>query len=662
MGKAIYLDVADRKVLATKITYDDLVILYQQYIKKYGEVPIFSKCNAKHNMPCQNIIKRVIEDNGGTYKEFLLQFGKVRLLDIDGNKKEVNDITYDDLIILYKQYIEKYNEFPSSTKCTIEYNMPHRQRILDVLKENNISVKDFNKQFNIRDKRYKYDDLKIGDIIGRWEIIDVAPDQYTPKGQKIPHWRCRCTCGSGIIEDVSDNSLKTGNSTSCGCIHRENTSEKLKGTIRSKSFYDWCIENNHKDFLDRWDYDKNIKSPKEVSYCSREIFYFLCPCGKHESSPYSLVVVTTEITQKKLRCKYCSSFAQRFIDVRGENALELYWDYDKNTEDPWEIEGSSKINGVWLKCIDTDYHGSYYLKRDDAIQGAGCPYCSHKKVHPKDSFGQYMIDTYGKETFEKMWDYEKNDVDPFTIAPSVRSQMVWLKCINTNYHPSSLVYPNDVKNKGCFCHYCSKHHELICKEDSLGYLYPGVLDIWSDKNEKSPFEYYPQSNQKVWWKCNDNKHDDYMRSISDSVRYEFRCPQCSNERKCSFLQEKVDNYVKEKYGYIMLHEGYCNIVPINPQTNCNLPFDNELEELKLIIEVHGKQHYEITGFTYLTAEHYGTTAEEELSYQFWKDEYKKNYALDNGYSYLEIPYWTENDESYKTLIDNKINEIIKKVA
>ena len=30
----------------------------------------------------------VIEDNGGTYKEFLLQFGKVRLLDVNGNKKE----------------------------------------------------------------------------------------------------------------------------------------------------------------------------------------------------------------------------------------------------------------------------------------------------------------------------------------------------------------------------------------------------------------------------------------------------------------------------------------------------------------------------------------------------------------------------------------------
>lgn len=662
MPKEVYLNIDDRKVLSLDVTYDDLIILFKQYIDKYGKVPTFDKCNAEHNMPSQNLIKKIVKNHGIEYKEFLLQFGEVRLLNIDGVYKAVKDVTYEDIVVLYNQYIEKYKEFPVSNKCDIKHNMPNRQKILDILKENNISVEDFDSQFNIKDKRHKYDDIKIGDIFGRWEVIGKAPDRISPKGQRLQFWKCKCTCGSEIIEDIADNSLKTGNSSSCGCIQRENTSKKLKGTIRSKSFFDWCIENNHQDFLDRWDYIKNSKNPKEVSYCSKEIFYFLCPCGKHESSPYMPVVVTAEITQKKLRCKYCNSFAQRFIDVRGENALELYWDYDKNTEDPWKIEGSSKINGVWLKCTDTDYHGSYYLKRDHAIHGAGCPYCFHRKVHPKDSFGQYMIDTYGKETFEKIWDYEKNDVDPFTIAPSVRSKKVWLKCLNTNYHPSSLVYPNDVKNDGCFCHYCSKNHDLICKEDSLGYLYPEVIDIWSEKNEKSPFEYYPQSNQKVWWKCGDSKHADYLRTICDSVRYEFRCPQCSNERKCSFLQEKVDNYIKEKYGYNMLHEGYCNIVPINPQTGYPLPFDNELEELKLIIEVHGKQHYEITGFTYLTAKHYEITAEEELSYQVWKDEYKKKYALDNGYEYLEIPYWTENDETYKTLIDNKINEILKKVA
>ena len=31
------LDVAGRQVLTTEVTYDDLVILYEQYIEKYGE-------------------------------------------------------------------------------------------------------------------------------------------------------------------------------------------------------------------------------------------------------------------------------------------------------------------------------------------------------------------------------------------------------------------------------------------------------------------------------------------------------------------------------------------------------------------------------------------------------------------------------------------------
>ena len=33
----------------------------------------------------------------------------------------------------------------------------------------------------------------------------------------------------------------------------------------SKSFYDWCIENNRDDFK-YWDYELNDKNPDEVSY------------------------------------------------------------------------------------------------------------------------------------------------------------------------------------------------------------------------------------------------------------------------------------------------------------------------------------------------------------------------------------------------------------
>lgn len=69
--------VGNRRVNTTDITYEDLIILYKQYIDVYGEAPVFSKCDIKHNMPQGRIINRVIAEEGITYNDFLLQFGKV---------------------------------------------------------------------------------------------------------------------------------------------------------------------------------------------------------------------------------------------------------------------------------------------------------------------------------------------------------------------------------------------------------------------------------------------------------------------------------------------------------------------------------------------------------------------------------------------------------
>ena len=96
MGKAVYLDVADRKVLATKVTYEDLIILYNTYIEKYDEVPLFAKCDSKHNMPQGRIINRVLEENNVTYNDFINMFGKV---------KHVRTVSKD-----YNLYVQKYKD------------------------------------------------------------------------------------------------------------------------------------------------------------------------------------------------------------------------------------------------------------------------------------------------------------------------------------------------------------------------------------------------------------------------------------------------------------------------------------------------------------------------------------------------------------------------
>ena len=56
-----------------------------------------------------------------------------------------------------------------------------------------------------------------------------------------------------------------------------------------------------------------------------------------------------------------------------------------------------------------------------------------------------------------------------------------------------------------------------------------------------------------------------------------------------------------------------------------------------------------------------TTPEYELYYQKLKDRYKKIKAIQQGYFYLEIPYWTDDkDETWKQLINNKLKEILYK--
>lgn len=53
------------------------------------------------------------------------------------------EVTYDDLITLYKQYIEKYGKVPTFDKCDSKHNMPQGRIITRVIKENNITYNDF---------------------------------------------------------------------------------------------------------------------------------------------------------------------------------------------------------------------------------------------------------------------------------------------------------------------------------------------------------------------------------------------------------------------------------------------------------------------------------------------------------------------------------------
>ena len=341
------------------------------------------------------------------------------------------------------------------------------------------------------------------------------------------------------------------------------------------------------------------------------------------------------------------------VENNRKDLLDL-WDV-RNKIGPDEI-GYSSHKSVWIKCA-RGLHDSRLMPVYTIIAAKKC-LCKECN-----SFAQWGIDKYGDNFLDKYWDYEKNkEINPWKIDYSSRTS-IYIICQDNKFHGSYSIlcniFVNCYPNSGCpYCHIRGKNGKPTM-EDSIGYLYPQSVDLWGTKNVASPFEVAPHSHKKVWWKCENGRHDEYKRSVSDMVKYGFRCPSCIAEKNCSMLQEKVSNFISNELGYDIKHEYDCSIVPLSPTlyNNIKLPYDNEIPKLKLIIEVHGAQHYKSCSWHSLTAKRNGTSAEEEFTKQQERDAYKMNYALEHGFYYLVVPYYEEENDVYRQTILNKINEI-----
>lgn len=347
------------------------------------------------------------------------------------------------------------------------------------------------------------------------------------------------------------------------------------------------------------------------------------------------------------------TFQEWCIENDRMDLLDL-WD-DKNEIIPNEI-GCNSHKSVFMKC-PRGLHDSRLMTVYTII-------VAKKRLCRKcNSFAQWGIDMYGSDFLDKFWDYEKNsNIDPLEIDYS-STKFVYLKCQENILHGSYKIRCNTFvsiyPNSGCpCCHIRGKNGKPIL-EDSMGHLYPQSVFLWGCKNDISVFEVTPYSHKKVWWKCENNRHEEYLRPVSEMIRCGFRCPSCVAESKCSMLQAKVSDFISNELGYSLKHEYDCSIAPLSPTmyNNIRLPYDNEVVELRLIIEVHGSQHYKKCSWHTLTAKRNGTTEEEELKKQQERDEYKMNYAIQHGFYYLVVPYYEEENDMYKQTILNKINEI-----
>lgn len=210
------------------------------------------------------------------------------------------------------------------------------------------------------------------------------------------------------------------------------------------------------------------------------------------------------------------------IENNRRDFLDL-WDYKLNDTTP-EKTAHMSTKKVWLKC-PRGIHESTYVVLQSIIKaykkGKDYKYCKGCN-----SFGMYVVDNYGQEYLDAIWS-DKNTVSPFEISQRGETR-IWLRCLSDNTHPDYDLATSNFQNSHR-CPYCAG--KRVCETNSFGHLYHEYLHLWSDKNNKTPYDYTYGSNSEVWFKCPYGIHEDYKRDIAATVMYDFRCPICGKENQ-----------------------------------------------------------------------------------------------------------------------------------
>ena len=272
------------------------------------------------------------------------------------------------------------------------------------------------------------------------------------------------------------------------------------------------LANKYPELAMEWHPTRNgFVLPEMVSCASGKKVWWLGKCG-HEWS----AVVGNRIIGNG--CPICSNkkVLVGFNDLETTHPeLSQEWDYTKNGSlSPQSITfGSDKK--VWWICSEGH---SYQATVSNRCHGKNCPYCSNNKVLQ----GYNDLASQHPEIAAE-WDYGKNQKGPNCVL-SGSNKKVWWRCKTCGHE--WLANPNHRVYRQSGCPACSGR--VATPEENLMIVNPQLCREWNEtRNSKSPSDYRPQSNQKVWWICSTCGYE-WQAKINDRSNG-TGCPCCAGK-------------------------------------------------------------------------------------------------------------------------------------
>ena len=444
-----------------------------------------------------------------------------------------------------------------SIKVAIEYDgfFWHKEKTIDDLKKNQKCKNDGITLYRIREElpslndssidyivpKYRADLAKVlsevlGKIVGN--VVDVDLDRDSIEIENLREFIEK----ENSILYTNPEAAKEWNYERNGRLHPENfaanSSKKVwwkcqaghewKAVLRSRNIGIGCpycsgklaikghndLETVNGALAKEWNYERNIGvTPDDMLPTSNKKVWWRCGEG-HEW------LATIAGRSNGSNCPYCSG---RYA-IKGNNDLETVnpglakeWNHERNVGlFPTDVLPTSNKK-VWWKCAEGHEWEATIANRNN---GTNCPYCSGRfAVRGRNSL-QIADPNLARE-----WNYERNNgVTPDDVLPG-SNKKVWWRCVKGHEWQATIV--NRSKH-GRGCPYCSGRYP-IKGENDLQTVNPVLAIEWNHEKNigLTPTDVLPNSNKKVWWKC--EKGHEWEATINH--RNNGRgCPQCARKK------------------------------------------------------------------------------------------------------------------------------------
>ena len=214
-----------------------------------------------------------------------------------------------------------------------------------------------------------------------------------------------------------------------------------------------------------------------------------------------------------------------------------------------------------------------------------------------------------------------------------RTKILW-RCAHNSNHIFECS-PDAMLRRKDGCPYCT-HQRVMVGETDMWTTHPEIARLLYNHNDG--YKYFITSNKKVDWICPNCHSVIKDKLISNVAKQGLHCGACSDSM--SFAEKFIFELLIQT-GYKFNH---------NHATSWsqNKRYDFYIEELSLIIETHGLQHYE-QSFRFNKSSNRYRSLENEIE----NDKFKKDLAIQNGVKhYIELDCRKSELDYIKNSISN----------